>query len=79
MDMPQTISIGSGYSVTEWILMPRMAKLSKALPRRDSNALTPSSPVIDIPLERKIRGLTRGQAVDSKLAPLVLALILRTR
>jgi len=31
-NMPQSISLGSGNSVIEWILMPRMATLSKALP-----------------------------------------------
>ena len=32
-NLSQTISIGSGNSVIEWILMPRMAKLNKALPK----------------------------------------------
>src|ERR1700722_16330335 len=31
-NMPQSISIGSGNSVIEWILVPHMAALMKALP-----------------------------------------------
>ena len=73
-NMPQSISIGSGNSVIEWILMPRMAELSKALPKARFECISDRTRVIvsqllDLTLDI---GIIRDDAVQRPLksAPL---------
>jgi DNA-binding transcriptional LysR family regulator len=68
-NMPQTISIGSGNSVIEWILMPRMAELSKALPKARFECISDRTRVIvsqllDLTLDI---GIIRDDAVQRPL------------
>src|SRR5277367_4464775 len=74
-NMPQSISIGSGNSVIEWILMPRMAELSKALPKARFECISNRTRVIvsqllDLTLDI---GIIRDEAVQRPLksSPLI--------
>jgi DNA-binding transcriptional LysR family regulator len=67
--MPQSISIGSGNSVIEWILMPRMAELNKALPKARFECISDRTRVIvsqllDLTLDI---GIIRDDAVQRPL------------
>lgn len=73
-NLPQSISIGSGNSVIEWILMPRMAELNKALPKARFECISDRTRVIvsqllDLTLDI---GIIRYDAVQRPLksAPL---------
>ena len=68
-NMPQSISIGSGNSVIEWILMPRMAELNKALPKARFECISDRTRVIvsqllDLTLDI---GIIRDDAVQRPL------------
>jgi DNA-binding transcriptional LysR family regulator len=74
-NLPQTVSIGSGNSVIEWILMPRMAKLHQALPKARFECISDRTRVIvsqllDLTLDV---GIIRDDAVQRPLksAPLL--------
>lgn len=67
--MPQRISIGSGNSVIEWILMPRMETISKALPEARFECFADRTRVIvsrllDLTLDV---GIIREDAVQGQL------------
>jgi len=67
--MPQSISIGSGNSVIEWILMPRMAELNKVLPKARFECVSDRTRVIvsqllDLTLDI---GIIRDDAVQRPL------------
>ena len=68
-NMPQSISIGSGNSVIEWILMPRMVELNKALPKARFECVSDRTRVIvsqllDLTLDI---GIIRDDAVQRPL------------
>jgi DNA-binding transcriptional LysR family regulator len=68
-NMPQKISIASGNSVIEWILMPRMAELNKALPKARFECIGDRTRVIvsqllDLTLDI---GIIRNDAVQRPL------------
>lgn len=76
-NLPQRISIGSGNSVIEWILVPRMAALSKALPDARfecyaDRTRTITSRLLDLTLDV---GIIRADAVQKPLKAIPLTTI----
>lgn len=74
-NIPQSISIGSGNSVIEWILVPRMAELNKALPKARFECISDRTRVIvsqllDLTLDI---GIIRDDAVQRPLKSIPLA------
>ena len=75
--LPQRISIGSGNSVIEWILMPRMAALTKALPDTRFECLAGRTSVIvsrlvDLTLDL---GIIREEVIERPLKSVPLTTI----
>lgn len=73
--LPQSISIGSGNSVIEWLLMPRVGTLSQALPRAKFSLVSDRTRVIvsellDLTLDL---GIVREDAVQRPLKSMPLA------